>query len=254
MSIQAKKSLGQNFLVDQNLIRKIIHAMDIQPNEHLIEIGPGQGALTRHILAAGARVTVVEKDPRMVPILEELSAEFDNRLTVHLADALEIDFSTLGTPCKLVGNLPYNVGTPIVIKALEQSHNFPQMTFMLQREVIDRITAQPKSSDWGRLGVWCHLRANCKRLFDVPPSAFIPRPKVTSAIVQITPLEKNRFDVDTKKLSSLLLKCFTKRRKMLRASLKGTLTAEQIEAVGIPASARPEELSTEDFCKLTNLL
>lgn len=254
MSVSAKKSLGQNFLVDQNLIRKIIDAIHIENDEHLIEIGPGQGALTRHLLEAGARVTAVEKDPRMIPILEELSAEFDNRLTVHLADALEIDFSTLGTPCKLVGNLPYNVGTQIVLKALEQSTNFPQMTFMLQREVIDRITARPKTSDWGRLGVWCHLYAETRRLFDVPPSAFIPRPKVTSAIVQITPLTTPRFEVDVKKLANVLLKTFTKRRKMLRASLKGTVSSEQIESIGIRPEARPEELSTEDFCRLTHLL
>ena len=254
--IPAKKSLGQNFLRDENIIRKTVLAIGPQKNEHIVEIGPGQGAITRYLLEAGANLTALEMDERMVVPLTKLSEENDNRLDLKLGDAMLVDFPTLAkdSKVKLVGNLPYNVGTQMVMKALETPDKFIALTFMLQKEVVERICAKPGTSDWGRLGVWCDLICDNKRLFDVPPGAFIPRPKVTSAIVQMTPLEAPRYDVDFKKLERVLRLTFGQRRKMLRATLKGTLSIEQIESIGIKATDRPEVLSTKQFCDLANLL
>lgn len=254
--IAAKKSLGQNFLKDDNIIRKIVHAISPQENEVIVEVGPGQGAITGYLLSAGAHIIALEKDERMEVPLSKLSAENDNRLILQLGDALEVDYASLHPQqkIKLVGNLPYNVGTQIVIKALDTPNTFTTLTFMLQKEVVERICAKPNTNDWGRLGVLCDLLCDCRKLFDVPPTAFIPRPKVTSAIVQLTPLDTPRFKVDRKRLEHILRLSFGQRRKMLRASLKGTLSIEQIESIGIKSDVRPETLSTEDFCKLANLL
>ena len=243
-------------MVDGNIIRKIIAAINPQKDETLIEIGPGQGALTKHLLETGTTVLAIEKDTRMDEPLSELSKNNENRLTVNFADAMKVNFDEVApySPIKLVGNLPYNVGTQIVMKALETPNKFSYLTFMLQKEVVERIVATPDTSDWGRLAVWCDLLCERKKLFDVPPTAFFPKPKVTSAIVQLIPLDQPRFDVDNKALSHLLKATFGKRRKMLRASLKGMLTEKQIESCGIYPTARPETLSTEDFCKLTRKL
>ena len=153
-----------------------------------------------------------------------------------------------------MGNLPYNVGTPILFNALEHPESFSKMVFMLQKEVVERITAQPKNKNWGRLGVQCSLRCDTRKLFDVPPTAFYPQPKITSAIVELIPLSTTRFPIEDKKLDHLLRKSFGQRRKMLRASLKGTLTEDQIEKAGISPQARPETLSLEELCKLSNLI
>lgn len=255
--LEAKKSLGQNFLVDQNIINKIIMAIAPAQEESLIEIGPGQGALTQHLLKAGASVTAVEKDPRMPEVLTNLAKEMNGDLTIHLGDALEVNYQEdipLPYPVKLVGNLPYNVGTQIVIHAIHHPELFSTLTFMLQKEVIDRIIAKPGSSNWGRLGVWCDLLTERAKLFDVPPSAFRPRPKVVSSIVQIKPLKKPRFDVNIKNLEIILRQAFGQRRKMLRASLKGFITTEQMKILGISPEQRPETLTTEEFCKLANSL
>ncbi|MAF31209.1 MAG: 16S rRNA (adenine(1518)-N(6)/adenine(1519)-N(6))-dimethyltransferase [Magnetococcales bacterium] len=255
LEVSAKKSLGQNFLVDQNIIRKIIQAINPQAGEYIVEIGPGQGALTEHLLAAGAHVIALEKDTRMVEPLQKLSAKYDNRLRVVLGDALEQDLTQLSDqPLKLVGNLPYNVGTQMVFNALKLGSHIKGMTFMLQKEVVQRITANPQNNHWGRLAVWCDLYTQRQKLFDVPPTAFHPRPKVTSAIVSLTPRADKKHQVDDTKLERVLNKSFTQRRKMLRASLKGTLSIEQIESIGIQATQRPETLTTEEFCKLAHLL
>ena len=251
--IPAKKSLGQNFLVDQNIIHKIIQAIQIEPGETVVEIGPGQGALTKHLLAAGAHVIAIEKDQRMEEPLGALSEEFDGNLTIHFGDALETNFSSLtDASVKIVGNLPYNVGTPIVMGLLEKTDK--PMTFMLQKEVVGRICAAPCTSAWGRLGAFCQLKASCQHLFDVPPGAFIPKPKVTSAIVQLTPRKETLYPVVEKNLSHLLHLAFTKRRKMLRSSLKGILTEEQMTSAQVQPTQRPEELSLKQLCDLANQL
>lgn len=253
---EAKKSLGQNFLHDMNVKRRICAAINPQEGENIVEIGPGVGALTELLLEAGANVTVLEKDTRFIPILEDLNNKgYKGTIKVIEGDALADDFSSFyEEPFKLVGNLPYNIGTEIVIKALEKPHQFKSITILLQKEVIERICAKPNTKDWGRLAVLCSFLSETKYLFDVPPGCFHPVPKVMSALGQLIPMENPRFDVELKKLSRLTKQAFGQRRKMLRASLKGLLTIEQIEETGIDPQARPETLSLEDFCKLTEKL
>lgn len=251
--IAAKKSLGQNFLVDQNIIRKIVMAINPQEGETIVEIGPGQGALTEHLLAAGAHVIALEKDERMIEPLMALSKKYNNRLTLQLGDALEKDLKTLHDgKYKLVGNLPYNVGTQMVFNAIHEGEHISSMIFMLQKEVVQRITDTVNGKHWGRLAVWCDLFCERKKLFDVPPAAFHPRPKVTSAIVSLVPLNQKRFNVEEKKLERVLNHSFQQRRKMLRASLKPVMSIEAIEETGIKATQRPETLTTEQFCNLAN--
>lgn len=255
LEVSAKKSLGQNFLVDQNIIRKIIQAIAPKSGDIIVEIGPGQGALTEHLLASGAEVIALEKDTRMVEPLTELSQKYDNRLKVILGDALEQDLTTISDmPYKLVGNLPYNVGTQMVFNALKLGKHIQGMTFMLQKEVVQRITAEVNSNHWGRLAVWCDLYTERRKLFDVPPTAFHPRPKVTSAIVSLVPRPEKKYTVDDNKLERILNQSFTQRRKMLRASLKSTLSIEQIESTGVKATQRPETLTTQQFCMLSDIL
>lgn len=255
LHVSAKKSLGQNFLVDQNIIRKIVQAIAPKEGEIIIEIGPGQGALTEHLLASGAHVIALEKDERMVEPLTEISKKYDNRLSIELGDALSTDLNSLcDSSFKLVGNLPYNVGTQMVFNALKMGPRIQNMTFMLQKEVVDRITATPDTNHWGRLAVWCDLYTERQKLFNVPPTAFYPQPKVTSAIVSLTPRAQKKYEVDDKRLQQILSQSFTQRRKMLRASLKTLMSIEDIESIGVKATQRPETLSTEQFCKLAGIL
>jgi len=249
----ARKSLGQNYLVDPHFRKKITEACKPQAGKPIIEIGPGPGSLTEGLLEAGAHVIVVEMDERFVPGLAELALKYPQaKLTIHLGDALKTPLHELaGEPAPLVGNLPYNVGTQIVANALEHgSAAFPHMTFLLQKEVVGRICAQPGDKDWGRLGVLCDLLSQRQKLFDVPAGAFRPMPKVISSVVSLKPLPTSRLEVDRKKLENLTRQAFGQRRKMLRASLKGLLTEEQITQAGQDPAARPETLPLEAFVAL----
>ena len=251
---QAKKALGQNFLTDKHYLARIVAAIAPQPGQHILEIGPGAGALTTELLAAGAHVTVVEKDTRCLPILEALGAQHAGRLTIHAGDVLKLNLADLvPAGSQLVGNLPYNIGTEIVIRALD-ADAFSRMVFLLQKEVVARICGIPSSPDWGRLGVYCQWLADCRPLLDVPPGAFTPAPKVTSSLVELLPLAQPRYVAHPKKLQRLTQQAFGQRRKMLRASLKGMLNAAQIEAAGIDPTSRPEDLSLEALCRLSHQL
>lgn len=251
----ARKELGQHFLSDNNIIGKIIAAINPQPHETILEIGPGPGAMTRELLKSGAHIVVVEKDERFPPLLQEIAHEVDGSLEIVQADALKVDFTKIiPENCKVVGNLPYNVGTQITINLLETHTYFQSLIFMLQEEVIDRMMATPNQKDWGRLAVLCDLLCERRKLFNVPPTAFKPPPKVMSSIIKLTPLEQPRFDVDRKKLDHILRSTFGQRRKMLRASLKGQISEEQMITKGITPTARPETLSLKEFCDLTTLL
>jgi 16S rRNA (adenine1518-N6/adenine1519-N6)-dimethyltransferase len=248
----ARKSLGQNYLVDPHFRQKITAACKPRAGKPIIEIGPGPGSLTEGLLAAGAHVIAVEMDDRFVPLLEELAAKYPQaKLTLHIGDALKTPLHTLaGEPAPLVGNLPYNVGTQIVATALEHGQAFPHMTFLLQKEVVGRICATPGDDDWGRLGVLCDLLAKRQKLFDVPAGAFRPMPKVTSSVVTLTPLPAPRLNVNRAKLDEVTRRAFGQRRKMLRASLKGLLSEDAIRAAGIDPAARPETLTLEAFAAL----
>jgi 16S rRNA (adenine1518-N6/adenine1519-N6)-dimethyltransferase len=245
---RANKALGQHFLHDQQTLAKIVAACGTLQGQNVLEIGPGPGALTRALLAAGAHVTALEKDPRFLEGLAQLPGP----LTPHQADALEVDLTSF-TPAGglVVGNLPYNVGTEILFRLVRTGrHHFTHMVFLLQKEVVQRVCARPGSKDWGRLGVWCDLLCKRESLFDVPPGAFTPPPKVTSRVVRLTPLPAPRYAVQEEKLSRLLAQAFTQRRKMLRRSLKGLLTEADIIACGVTPTQRPEELTTEQLCQL----
>ena len=257
--LQARKSLGQNFLLDLNLTLKVARTAGDLSDCTVLEVGPGPGGLTRALLVAGAkRVVAVEKDPRCLPALAEIAAHYPGRLEVLEADALTIDLERIadGGPLKIVANLPYNVGTQLLVDWIT-SANWPpvwqSLTLMFQKEVAERIVAAPGSKAYGRLGVLAGWRCHATLAFEVGPKAFTPPPKVTSAIVHLTP-RKAPLDCDLKALERLTAAAFGQRRKMLRASLK-PLAADaeaRIAAAGIEPTMRAEQLEIADFVKLAN--
>jgi 16S rRNA (adenine1518-N6/adenine1519-N6)-dimethyltransferase len=260
--LAAKKSLGQNFLLDLNLTRKIARAAGPLENTTIYEVGPGPGGLTRALLMEGAaRVIAVERDERCVPALEDIGRAFPGRLQIVPADALEIDEPTLfrerkiDGPIRIAANLPYNIGTALLVKWLT-SESWPpfwqSLTLMFQREVAERITAQPGSKAYGRLSVLSQWRSRAKIQFDVSPRAFTPPPKIISAIVRIEPLAEPVAPARLADLETVTAAAFGHRRKMLRQSLKSLATnaEELVLAVGLDPTARAENLSVSDFAAL----
>jgi len=256
-NLQPKKSLGQNFLLDLNLTAKIARQAGDLSGCDVLEIGPGPGGLTRGLLAEGARrVLAVEKDARCLPALAEIGAAYPNRLKVINADALELDvLQHLTPPIRVVANLPYNVGTELLVRWMTPNQWPPywdSLTLMFQKEVAQRIVAQPGTKAYGRLAILAQWRAEVGIVMSLPPEAFTPPPKVHSAVVHLKRLEKPRFEADAKVLSRVVAAGFNQRRKMLRASLKGI--APNIEAHLIAAGIRPteraEQVSIEEFCAL----
>ena len=254
--LAAKKSFGQHFLLDLNVTAKIARLAGPLEGERVIEVGPGPGGLTRALLAAGAQVIAVEKDPRFVPLLTELAMAAVGRLTVIEADALEVDEAELvdGERAHVVSNLPYNVGTPLLIKWLTGLFRPVSMTLMFQKEVAQRIVAAPGADAYGRLSVITGAMARAQIVMDLPARAFTPPPKVASAVVRIEP----RADAPGPELVAALEKvtaaAFGQRRKMLRSSLK-TLGGEALcAAAGIDASVRAETVPVDGFLALARAL
>ena len=252
-SLSARKSLGQNFLLDLNLTARIARAAAPLEHADVIEIGPGPGGLTRALLLAGAHhVTAVERDPRCVAALGELVAAFPGRLSIVEGDALALDAASLAPPRKIVANLPYNIATPLLLGWLRVAEEFESLTLMFQKEVALRLAAASRSGAYGRLSVMAQWRAEVRRLFDIPPRAFVPPPKVTSSVVQLVPraapLAPCRFEA----LERVLAAGFGQRRKMLRQSLKplGRDVEALLAAAGAAPTARAEELSVPQFCAL----
>lgn len=257
--IGARKSLGQNFLLDLNLTRRIAREAGIGEGDVVYEVGPGPGGLTRALLDVGAKyVVTVEKDPRCVAAQREISAAYPGRHTVHEADALAVDEAALLKgfgPVKVVANLPYNIATPLAAKWLEADPWPPwylSLALMFQREVAERIAASPGGRDYGRLSVLAQWRTAPRKLFDVPASAFVPPPKVTSSIVAFAVLEKPVAAANLDDLQAVIKAAFGQRRKMLRTSLKSlSVPADALGALaGIDLSRRAETLSVEEFCCL----
>lgn len=253
----ARKQLGQNFLLDLNLTAKIARAAGELSSCDVLEVGPGPGGLTRGLLAEGARrVVAVEKDARALPALTEIAAAYPGRLEVLHGDALELDLGAhLTRPFKIVANLPYNVGTELLIRWLTPAVWPPlwtSLTLMFQKEVAERIVAKPRTEHYGRLALLAQYRCEAKIVMTLPPEAFTPAPKVHSAVVQLTALPEPRFPCDFKVLQRITAMAFNQRRKMLRASLKGL--GPDIEttlaSVGIPPTDRAEEIGLEAFCAL----
>lgn len=262
---RARKRFGQNFLHDASVIDRITAAVQPRPEQHLVEIGPGHGALTETLISSGCTLDVIELDRDLVPGL--LAAFCVNPgFKLHNADALDFDFSTLhnstapgaqedGPPLRVVGNLPYNISTPLIFKLLQNCAIIQDMHFMLQLEVVERLAAAPGSKNWGRLGIMAQYLCQVEHLFDVPPSAFRPEPKVQSAIVRLTPWKASPWpQCSEPHLRALVKSAFAHRRKTLRNNLKEIISSTQLQALGIDPGARAETLELTHFIEITNAL
>jgi 16S rRNA (adenine1518-N6/adenine1519-N6)-dimethyltransferase len=245
-----RKRFGQHFLHDPGVIRRIIDAIAPLPGERVVEIGPGRGALTWELLQRAQRLDVVEIDRDLAAALKK-DVRAAAGLRVHVQDVLDADFLTLrgaGPPLRIVGNLPYNISTPLMFRLLDQHAAIADMHFMLQKEVVDRMTAAPATKEYGRLTVMLAAVAETTKLFDVGPGAFQPPPRVWSAIVRLRPHPKPRFDIGgAGDLRAIVSAAFSHRRKTLRNGLKGLLSAEEIESCGIDPTLRPEVLTPQQF-------
>ncbi len=255
MAHQARKRFGQNFLVDQNIIDNIIGNAMIRSGQLWVEIGAGQGALTEPLVKKVTHLDVVELDRDLVKWLEYKFAAQTN-VNIHSADALRFDFAALapeGEKLHIIGNLPYNISTPLMFHLLETTDCIADMIFMLQKEVVNRICAQPNGNSYGRLSVMMQYYCATEWLFDVPPESFKPIPQVMSAMVRLVPHLQPPVDVDNvKTLSKLVTEAFSQRRKTLRNSLKKSLSEAEIAELGIDANLRAENISLRDFAKLAN--
>lgn len=257
-----KKNLGQHFLADRRYIDMIVMAVDPQPGERLVEIGPGQGAITLPLLRRHGELTVIEFDRDLITPLMEAS-EGVGRLTVIHKDVLQVDFTKLaaddghhaGRQIRLVGNLPYNISSPILFHALEHAAAVSDMTFMLQKEVVDRMAAGPGSKVYGRLGVMLQAYCRVEALFDVPPGAFRPPPKVDSAVVRLVPMPAAEVGIDDHALYARVVRdAFGQRRKTLRNALQQVCSGEDIAAAGLRPDARAEQVEVAGFKRLANYL
>ena len=259
--LKAQKSLGQNFLLDLNLTAKIARQVGDLANCDVLEIGPGPGGLTRGLLAEGARrVVAVEKDRRCIPALEDIASHHSGRLQVLEGDALAIDpMAHLNAPIRVAANLPYNIGTELLVRWLTPPRWPPfwqSLTLMFQREVAERITAQPGSKAYGRLAILAQWRCTANIVLSLPPEAFTPPPKVSSAVVHLVALKEPKFPADAKTLERVVAMAFNQRRKMLRSALKplGGDIEDRLSAAGIAPTDRAENVPLEGFCALARAL
>jgi len=253
---QARKRFGQNFLHDPGVIERIIRAIHPKPDEAIVEIGPGLGAITEEILAVNPKLQVVELDRDLIPVLRTKFFNYPE-FRIHEADALKFDFSQLvdEKPLRIVGNLPYNISTPLIFHLLSQTGVVQDMHFMLQKEVVQRMAAVSGDNNYGRLGIMTQYFCKVQPLFEVGPGAFRPSPKVDSAIVRLVPhaqLPHPAKDLGT--LQAVVRTAFNARRKTLRKALGGLVTIEQLQALGINDGLRPENLSLADFVSIADLL
>jgi 16S rRNA (adenine1518-N6/adenine1519-N6)-dimethyltransferase len=258
MSTRPKKSFGQHFLHEQRYIERIVGAIAPRPDDRVVEIGPGEGALTLPLLAAAGRLTAIELDTDLIPGLQARAAGVGTLEIVH-ADVLKVDFTALaqrlGVPrVRLAGNLPYYISSPILFHCVDHAAAIEDMHFMLQKEVVDRMAAEPGSKVYGRLSVMLQLACRVEPLFTVPPGAFRPPPKVDSAVVRLLPLAAHeRHDADPQRVHAIVKAAFAQRRKTLSNGLKTLLGADAIASVGIDPKARAETLAPGDFVRLARL-
>ena len=259
--IRAKKSLGQNFLLDLNLTSKIARYAGNLKQSDVLEIGPGPGGLTRSLLNEGARQVVsIEKDNRCMAALEEIQSLFPDRLKLLKGDALSMNVTQyLSDPIKIIANLPYNIGTELLVRWLN-SKNWPSfwqsMTLMFQKEVANRIVARPGSKAYGRLSVMSQWRCNTKIAFNIPATAFTPPPKVESAVVHFDALNEPKFPAEVDKLEFVVSKAFNQRRKMLRGALKGHFinVEEGLFSIGVLPTKRAENITVQEYCAMSQIL
>jgi 16S rRNA (adenine1518-N6/adenine1519-N6)-dimethyltransferase len=251
---RARKRFGQHFLVDPGVVDAILRAVHATKDDIVVEIGPGQGAITAALAATAGHLHAVELDRNLAARLRRQYEDSPN-VTIHEADALAFDFSSLGERLRIVGNLPYNISTPLLFHLLKIRDHIIDMHFMLQKEVVDRMAAAPGSKTYGRLGIMLGCHMNIESLFDVEQSAFDPPPAVMSAVVRLDPLPPGTFDIaDEKLLSTIVTSAFMKRRKTIRNSLKDIVQVDALEAVGIDSGLRPEQISISKYIELSNHL
>ena len=252
-----RKRFGQNFLRDESTVEAIARAIAPDDSDHIVEIGPGEGALTQALISGERRLDAIELDR---DLRTRLLAAFSTYpvFTLHNADALDFDFASLatgGNRLRVVGNLPYNISTPLIFKLLDQAPIIRDMHFMLQLEVVERLAASPGSKDWGRLGVMAQFRCEVESLFEVPPEAFYPPPNVHSAVVRLTPHPRPPYpNVNPTSLARVVTQAFSQRRKTLRNNFKGTMEDSDFGALTIDPSARAETLSIADLVAIANYL
>ena len=253
MMHKARKRFGQNFLVDEQIIADIIRAVRPQPADNMVEIGPGLGALTRPLIQHLNQLHVIEIDRDIIAHLENDYPK--SKLVIHAGDALKFDLAQLPAPLRIVGNLPYNISSPLLFHFAGYAGRIHDMHFMLQNEVVDRMVAKPSTADFGRLSVMLQYRFQMEKLLDVPPESFRPAPKVDSAIVRMIPLPENEVLVyDEKLFAQIVATAFGQRRKTLRNTLKAYLTEDDFKQMGIDAQLRAENLGVAEFARIVNFL
>ncbi|NQZ31519.1 MAG: 16S rRNA (adenine(1518)-N(6)/adenine(1519)-N(6))-dimethyltransferase RsmA [Oceanospirillaceae bacterium] len=255
---KARKRFGQNFLQDQGVIRRIIRGVSPRPSDHMVEIGPGLGALTEVILDEAGALDAVELDRDLIPILRTKFFSYEDKFRIFEADAMKFDFSSLQQderPLRIIGNLPYNISTQLIFHLLQHTTCVQDMHFMLQKEVVDRLAAKPGDKLYGRLGIMAQYYCEIEPLFIVPPEAFDPIPKVDSAIVRLMPYKQKPHTAKSlSTLEKIVKTSFSMRRKTLRNNLKGIMTAEQLQALDIDPIRRPETLSLVEFIKISDFV
>lgn len=254
MAHRPRKRFGQNFLNDQAIIQQILSLPNFDAADTVIEIGPGQGALTRYLQKFLHHLTAIEIDRDLCDALhQDLSPK--GKLEIINADAMTLDYSRFGTSLRIIGNLPYNISTPLLLHLLDFVDSIRDMHFMLQKEVVDRIAASPGNKQYGRLSIMVQYFCQAEWLFDVPPDAFFPKPKVNSAVVRLTPYKEKKYaEINRPFFEALVAKAFSMRRKTLANNLKGLITAQQLESLALEPSWRPEQLSIEHYVRLSNFL
>lgn len=250
-----RKRFSQNFLHDEAVISRIVSIIDPQPDQHLVEIGPGRGALTGLLLARCGHLDVVELDRDLVDLLKKKFASQD-KLTIYSGDALRFDFCALSTGEKLrvIGNLPYNISTPLLFHLFEQAYCIQDMYFMLQKEVVDRLCAQPGDKHYGRLGIMAQYYGVAESLMDVGPESFFPRPKVISSVMRFVPYGERPVDIPVESLNRVVSVAFGQRRKTLRNSLGALFEEGELRALDLDPEARAEMLAFRDYVRLGRLL
>lgn len=251
-----KKRFGQHFLHDQLVLQQITAAINPTDEQQIIEIGPGAGALTKHLLERLKQLTVIELDRDLIPTLERLASNTQCTMTIINQDVLKVELNdlinTASPAVRVVGNLPYNISTPVIFKCLQSSQQITDMTFLLQKEVVNRLTSMPGSKSYGRLAVMAQYHCQTESLLDVAPESFDPPPRVESALVQLTPHSNKHVVTDYTCFENVVRTAFSQRRKTLSNSLKTLISNTEIESLGINSSLRPEQLSVEQFVHLSN--
>ncbi|MDF1756744.1 MAG: 16S rRNA (adenine(1518)-N(6)/adenine(1519)-N(6))-dimethyltransferase RsmA [Legionellaceae bacterium] len=254
MSHRARKRFSQNFLQDDSIINAIIQAIHLDKKDNVVEIGPGLGALTKPLLEELDSLTAIEIDTDLQQLLLE-RAEFKNKLKLICGDALKVDFSSLGKNLRLIGNLPYNISTPLLIKLLHFTPYILDMHFMLQKEVADRIVAGPGSKTYGRLSVMIQCYYEVSHVLDVDRHAFHPVPKVESSIIRLSPIINRKLDAaNHESLERLVAKAFSMRRKTLANNLKPLITAEELLSIGVNPTLRPEQISITEYIQIEKFI